>query len=85
MQEMIAIEMEISTSHCKDHVLTGVLEYTPIGALHVGYDAIKRGVKTFLRNLVREEIVNIISQGKMDSLLMRMMESLTQSDSFMEA
>lgn len=53
-----------------------------IGVLHVGYDAAKERVRTLLINLAGEDIDNVIQKGKVDSLLIRNNEALTQSDKF---
>lgn len=61
-------------------MLTGLVEELLIEALHVGYDARMEWAKTPLFNLVGEFIVEISQQENMDSLLIRDIEELTESD-----
>lgn len=72
-------------SHRKDLVLTWLVEEAVTEALQVWYDAAREIVKTPSFNLVGEDIIEIILQGKMDSLLMSNVEACNQSDRFMNS
>lgn len=54
-------------------------------AVQVGYDATRKEVRTPLLNLVAEVFVDIIQHRNMDSVPMRNIETLTQSERFMTA
>lgn len=82
---MIAEEVKVLTTGNNASMWTKLKEDKLIRALQVGYGASKNGVKTPLFNLVREAIVDILQQGKMDSMLMGNIENLIQSERFEDA
>lgn len=77
--------MKKSTPLSSAPVLTELLEDTLIHAAQVGYEATETRVRTLLFNLVGEVIVDTIQKGKMDSLLMRNIDTLTQSERLIDA
>lgn len=81
---MFTAEVERSTLPLKDSVLTGLVEDTGIERIQVGYDAARERVKTCCLMLVGEANGNIIHQEKMNELLMRIIEALSQSDRFVD-
>lgn len=66
-------------------MLTGIAECTPIEALQVEYDAAKEEIETALYNLIGKSIVDTIQQGRMESLLTRNIQALTQPNRVMDA
>lgn len=66
-------------------MLTALVQDMLIDALKVGYIAAKEGVNNLLFNVVGEVIVEIIQQGKMDSLMMGNIYTLSQLERFMVA
>lgn len=82
---MIVAETEKETSHCNGFDLIENMESMLIEALQVGYEVTKEVGKTPLLNMAGEIIVDIIQQGLIISLLMRVTEYLAECDRFMDA
>lgn len=80
VQRMIATEVEKSISNCNAPVLTELVKDTLIEMLQVVYDGTQEVVNSPLFILMGEVIVDMIQKGKVDSLLMRNIGALTQSD-----
>lgn len=78
---MIAAGIKKSTSQCNALFLAELVEDKLVEAPQALYDASKEGVKTPLFNL----FVDIVQQGKMDSMVMRNIGALIQSDRNMDA
>lgn len=81
---MITAKMEKQRCNCSASAVPVLLEGNLIEALQVGYVVAKEGVN-FLFNMVGEVIIDTTQQGKMDSRLMRNIETLTRSDRFLDA
>lgn len=82
---MIVAELEMSTSHCTATMLARLVVPNRIETPLVRYNAAKEGVKTSVLDLVGEVSVNIVQRGKVNSLPLRNIEFLTQSDISMDA
>lgn len=77
--------MDISTSNGNALVRTALVEDRLIETPQVGTDATKEGVETLFLNVVGEVMVDMILQGRMDTLLINSIELLPQSERFMDA
>lgn len=71
---MIGAKVEKPRSNRNASVLEGLVEDMPTEALQAVYDVAKEGVQNLLFKLVEELIVEIIQQGKIDSLSVRVLK-----------
>lgn len=72
--------MEKSTSHYYVPLLPELVEDRLVNELQVKYYFIKEEIKNPLYNLTRKANADVIHQVKVDSILIRNMEALAQSD-----
>lgn len=80
MQDLIKKKVKKSTTCNNSPVLTGLVEDKLSDTLLVGYDHAKEGVNNPLLNMLGEVIVDTINQGKMDLMLLRSIDNITQSE-----
>lgn len=66
-------------------VSAGIVDYKLMDALPVECYAAKEGVRTFSIILVGEVVIFIIQPGNIDSLLMKNIDTLTQSERLMDS
>lgn len=80
---LLADGVKNSTTYSNAHVL--IEKYTQKDALQACSISPREGVKTLLFNLEREVIADTIQQGKIDSLLMRNIDTLPQYKRFIHS
>lgn len=85
VQDMMGAEMEKSTLCPNAPEIAGKVKEKMFETPQFSYAAVEEGVKTPLTNLEEESLVHIFQQGRMDSVLMRNTQGLTQSDLSMDA
>lgn len=82
---MIAEETKRVTSTTTKDATTQDVEEKLTGVIQIHYSDAKEGMKDALFNLVQEVLMDNVHEGRLDTLLVKKVDTLKRSDSFMDA